>query len=221
MRGIVLDFTGFAFAFISGAFSLLSPCGYALLPGYLAYFLGSRLDVRRAILGGLACTLGIISIFSIIGLSASSLGALFPQLIPFLTLIAGVVMILMGIITLMNLGVLHISLPVGFIGRGGLIGLYLFGFSYGLAAVGCSAPIFLSVLFYAMSRGLINGMIMFLAYSVGVGLPLTVTGILTARVKELIIEKIGHATPLIQRSSGIFLIIVGIYLLYFYHIIYG
>lgn len=215
-----MDLTGFAFAFISGVFSLLSPCGYALLPGYLAYFLGSRLDVRRAIFGGLVCTLGLISIFSLIGLSASSLGALLPQLIPLLTLIAGIVMILMGVITLMNLGVLHISLPLGFIGRGGLTGLYLFGLSYGLAAVGCSAPIFLSLLFYAMSRGLINGVMMFLAYSVGVGLPLIVTGILMARVKELMIEKIGYATPLIQRSSGIFLIIAGIYLLYFYHIIY-
>jgi cytochrome c biogenesis protein CcdA len=86
-----------------------------------------------------------------------------------------------------------------------------------LAGVGCSAPIFLSVLVYAISSGLINGVITFITYALGMGVPLIITSVLLAEAKEYIIRKISRATPLLQKSSGIVLIIVGIYLLYLYY----
>lgn len=218
---MVLDLPGLTFAFAAGIFSLLSPCGYALLPGYVSYYLGSKSSVRRAIPGGLTCTLGLITVFSVIGLLASSLGAFLYPLIPLLVLVAAIIVLFMGVSILAKVRLPSISIPVRIATRKGFIGLYIFGIAYGLAAVGCSAPIFFSVLFYAMVKGFANGMITFLVYAMGMGLPLILTSVLVAEVKELTIKKIVKTTPWLQKISGVILILVGIYLLYFYYLTYG
>lgn len=199
---------------MAGIFSLVSPCGYVLLPGYISYYLGSELSFGKAVSGGLACTIGLITVFAIMGALASSLGTLLPQLIPLLEMIAGAMVIFMGIIILIGLRLPYLSIPTRISKRKGVIGLYLFGVAYGLAGVGCSAPIFLSVVFYAMAKGLAYGTSTFIAYAVGMGLPLILTSILLAEAKEFIIKRIASATPWLQKVSGLLLIIVGIYLFY-------
>lgn len=217
---MVLDLQGVAFAFTAGAFSLLSPCGYALLPGYISYYLGSERSVGKALSSGFACTTGIIAVFAVIGGLASSLGVLVSQLIPVLDLVAGAVVILMGIIMLTGIELPPIPLRTKTSKRKGLIGLFAFGIAYGLAAVGCSAPIFFSILFYAMAKGLISGTVTFIAYAVGMGVPLIVTSLLVAEAKEIMIRKITNATVWFQKIGGILLIIIGIYLFYFYYSTY-
>ncbi|MCW4036673.1 MAG: cytochrome C biogenesis protein, partial [Candidatus Bathyarchaeota archaeon] len=58
-----LDLPGLAFALTAGVLTVFSPCGYALLPGYVSYYLGSRLSLMRAVYGGVACTLGLVTVF--------------------------------------------------------------------------------------------------------------------------------------------------------------
>ncbi|MBO3842967.1 MAG: cytochrome c biogenesis protein CcdA [Candidatus Brockarchaeota archaeon] len=217
---MALDLLGLTFAFTAGIFSLISPCGYALLPGYISYYLGSKLPVGKAVSGGLVCTAGLMTLFSVIGMLASSLGALLAQIIPLFDLVAGTIVMFMGVSMLIKIRIPYISMPTKISKRGGLFGLYIFGIIYGLAAAGCSTPIFLSILFYAMAKGIINGTVMFITYAIGMGLPLIVTNVLVAEAKELMIKKIVNSTLWLQRISGILLIVVGIYLFYFYYSTY-
>lgn len=219
-QNIGFDLPGLAFAFISGIFSLLSPCGYALLPGYISYYLGSRPSLERTIFSGLACTIGLMTIFSAIGGSASSLGALLPDLIPVLDIISAAIVTLMGISILAEIRLPYVSMTPRISKRKGLVGLYVFGVAYGLAAAGCSAPIFLSILFYAMTKGLLHGTVTFVSYALGMGLPLTITSLLVAEAKQFIIRKIANAVLWLHKISGIVLIIVGVYLFYFYYSTY-
>jgi len=212
--------TGFAFAFTSGIFSIFSPCGYALLPGYVSYYLGSRFSVGRALFGGLVCSMGLITVLTVVGGLASSLGALLPQLIPILDLLAGGILIIMGVGTLSQMSLPYISIPGKLPQRKGLVGFYVFGVVYGLAGVGCSAPIFISVLFYAMSRGFTNGVLTFITYAIGMSVPLVVTSVLVAEAKEYLIHKISRVTPWFHKVGGVVLIMVGLYLFYFYYITY-
>jgi len=212
--------SGLVFAFTAGVFSIFSPCGYALLPGYVSYYLGSKFSVRRAILGGLVCTLGLMTVFSIVGGLSTILGTFLTSLIPLLDLIAGVILIVMGVATLMQVNLPYITFPTRLSQRRGFAGFYLFGVVYGLAGVGCSAPIFLGVLVYAMSKGFINGVFTFIAYAVGMGVPLVITSVLLAEAKEYLINRISRATPWLHRVSGVILIVVGLYLFYFYYITY-
>jgi cytochrome c biogenesis protein CcdA len=217
---MALQLSGLAFAFSAGVLSLFSPCSYALLPGYVSYYLGGKFGVVKALTGGLACTLGLITVFATIGGLASSLGELVPQVIPLLDIAAGVILIAMGMGNLLDLRMPFLSLDIMPSKRQGFIGLYTYGIIYGLAGVGCSAPIFISVLFYAMSKGLAQGVLSFVVYALGMGLPLIVTTLLLSQAREYLIQRINMATEKLRRASGAVLVAVGLYLIYFYYVTY-
>jgi cytochrome c-type biogenesis protein len=214
------DLPGLAFALTAGVLSVFSPCGYALLPGYVSYYLGSRLSLVRALSGGLACTLGLVTVFTVVGGLSSSLGTVLTRLVPQLNLLAGLVLIVMGAATLMQMRVPFLTVPSGLSRRTGLTGFYFFGLVYGLAGVGCSAPIFISVVVFAASRGLASGVLTFVAYALGMGVPLMLTSVLVAQANEVLLRRISEATPRLQRVSGAMLVLVGLYLFYFHYVTY-
>ena len=61
-----------------------------------------------------------------------------------------------------------------------------------------------------------NGIVDFLVYSAGMGVPLIITTILMAQAKKMLLNKLTNATPMLQKVSGIVLVIVGAYLIYYY-----
>ena len=216
MGAVAIDMFGVALSFAAGVFSLLSPCGYALLPGYLSYYLGSNLSSRKAILGGLLCTAGLVAVFSTVGALASALEVFSPQLTSIFSLTAGLIVALMGLFMILEVRVPQIS-KITFLKtsqKRGLFNLLIFGLAYGMASVGCSAPIFLSMILYAASRGFINGVAAFVAFAAGMGVPLTLTGVLVAEARVLILKKITDLTPRLHRISGLLLVAVGLYMVY-------
>ncbi len=215
-----LDLPGLTFAFTAGALSVFSPCGYALLPGYVSYYLGSTLSRVKAVSGGFACTMGLVTVFSVVGGLSSGLTTLIPGLVSLLDLLAGGILVLMGAATLLQLRIPYLSFPVKPSHRTGLRGFYLFGVVYGLGGFGCSAPIFLSVLVFALSRGLLDAIITFIVYALGMGAPLVLTSLLVAQANELMIRRIYGAAPRIQRAGGAVLVLVGLYLFYYSFLTY-
>lgn len=182
------------------------------------YYLGKESTIRKAILGGFACTLGLISIFSVFGLIGTMIGKLAQTIIPWLILVAGLIIIVMGLTMLIGIKFPTLFIPVRATGRKGFIGMYLYGLAYGLATFGCSAPIFLSILLYSIiTGGIFDGIITFIVYSSGMGLPLIMTTVLVVMAKDMMYKKIFKAMPLIEKVGGIFLIIIGFYLLYYYY----
>lgn len=215
---MTLDLPRLIFAFVAGASALLSPCGFPMLPGYISYYMGTKVSLGKAVPSGAACTLGLVTVFSMIGTIAATLGSLINPYLPLLELVAGLVTIVLGFSMLFEVNVLSFSLPMKAPKRRGLIGIFLYGVLYGLATLGCSAPIFFSILFWAISGGgVLNGIITFIIYALGMGLPLTLTTILLAMAKELTIKKMVKMLPWIKKISGIILVAVGIYLIYLYH----
>lgn len=213
-----LDLPGLVFAFTAGIFAIFSPCGYALIPGYISYYLGRDFSVTRAIIGGFTCMLGLITVFTIIGFMASMIGEVLMRNIPLLDLIAGIALVVMGFMTLTHRELPYFRFSAKPSQRKDLAGLYVFGVIYGLAGVGCSAPIFLSVIFYALTRDLTNGVVSLLLYAFGMGFPLMITSLLLSKAKDYMIGRIFMETRRIQKISGIMLIIVGVYLLYYHYI---
>jgi cytochrome c-type biogenesis protein len=216
----MVDLTGLVFAFTAGVLSIFSPCGYALLPGYVSYYLGSDLSLVRAVVGGLACTLGLVTVFSVVGALASSLGVLMPQLIPVLDILAAVILMVLGVAMLRQTNIPYLQLNVRPTTRRGLAGLYMFGLVYGIAGVGCSAPVFLSVLLFAVSESWINGVLTFTVYAFGMGVPLVLTSVLVAEAKDILIRRISGATERLHKLGGTVLILVGLYLFYTYYVTY-
>ena len=211
-----LDFSNLTFAFVAGASAFLSPCGYPMLPGYISYYMGTELSSIKALYTGLTCTLGLITTFSIIGATASILGSIINPYIPLLELVAGVTTILFGLSMLFEINIPFapaLKAPK----QKGFIGIYLYGIIYGLATLGCSAPIFFATLFWAIVQsGPLNGLLTFIVYSLGMATPLIATTILVSQVKKRSLKRLKNMTPKIQKLSGVILVLIGAYLIYYY-----
>lgn len=215
------DFIGLIVASFAGIFTLFSPCSYPLLPGYILYHLGSEISMRRAFTGGVLCAVGFILIFAVVGVAAWTLRNLLLPIISVFELAAAFLVIFMGLQILMRSNFLSFHLQATVPQPKSFAGLFLFGVAYGLAAVGCSAPIFFSILLYAISTGgFLNATVTFLVYALTMGVTLIGISALTAKAQSVALKKMAAAMPWLRKISGIFLLIVGFYLFYFYYTVY-
>ena len=172
-------------ALIAGLVSFLSPCVLPLVPPYLIFLAGTSLErfadrepetrVRReTVLAALLFVLGFSTVFVALGASASVVGSLIRAYSEPLAIIAGVVIIVMG---LHFLGVtpiawlhhqkrLEVSKPVG------LWGAYVIGLAFAFGWTPCIGPILAAILAVAASQETVaRGASLLLVYSLGLGIP--------------------------------------------------
>ena len=217
----LFNVSGISLVFTAGVLALFSPCGFPMLPGYISYYLGAKAPIHKALSGGIFCALGLITVFSVIGIGVATLGHLIAHSIPFLELVAGFLAIVMGVILLTNIRVPTFMTRLTAPQHRGLRSLYLYGVIYGLATLGCSAPIFLSTMFYAFTAGgFFSGVITFLIYALGMGVPLLITTLLVAKAKQVMIDRLMKLMPWVQKISSVLLVGIGIYILTF-HVLTG
>ena len=158
----------------------INPCGFAMLPAYIAYHLGlgdeSKSVLARSTYGtgmGLVATLGFVTLFGGVGLIISVGGNFIREFFPYWGLGVGIVLVLLGLFLLISRK--HISILAASRFQGprtikGVKGFYLFGIGYGLASLSCSLPLFIVVVGNALSlEGIIPGVIQFVSYGLGMG----------------------------------------------------
>jgi cytochrome c biogenesis protein CcdA len=177
------------------------------------YYLGGKAARRDAVKMGLVGALGIISIFFVFGFVIACLG-LFLSHISLITKASGLILIAMGLVTLLDAHLPTPNLPIVFSRRKGPIGMFLFGAAYGLASMGCSLAIFLSVVAYAIStQGFLSGFLSIIFYSLGIGIPMVLVSVMSSSIKELVSRRCAKAARWIRKLSGLALLIVGFSLL--------
>lgn len=213
----MVDIVSIWWPFSAGVLVLLSPCGYALIPGYISYHLGSEVSVSRALQGGIISTIGLVTVFSILGLGSFLISGLIRPYLTLLTVFSAIVIMIMGLLILSGFSFPSTFLRLQGSSKRGMTGFFIFGIAYGLGAAGCTAPVFFSVLLFGMlDGGMFGGILTFTFYALGVGIPLIITSILVATTKRSMISKIRDITPKLHRFSGVVMILVGIYLIYTY-----
>ncbi|MXW42142.1 MAG: cytochrome c biogenesis protein CcdA [Acidimicrobiia bacterium] len=212
--------------FGAGLVAAVNPCGFAMLPAYLAYFLGISNNEqsasgsgRNALAGlrvGLTLTAGFVAFFGIIGALTSSLisTSTITSRGPWITLVVSGLMVLLGIAMLCGVEP-KISVPR--LSKGGdsrrLISIFLFGVSYAVVSLGCASPVFLGSVSGAFSSdGWWEGTMRFLAYALGMGLLVTFLTLAVAMGRSGIAAHIRRMLPHINRISGGFLILAGVVL---------
>jgi len=205
-----------AFAFTAGLLALLSPCSFPLLPGYLAYHY-AEVSRPKALMSGIASLLGVVGVFSAIGGLAVLLGSFASEFFPYFEVAAGVLILVLGVKTLLGGYIPGFSFLTKGLKWHRVWGFFLFGIAYGFGSAGCTAPLFLSVLVYAATTSsLQEGIFILLIYSVGLGLPLLILGILAAETRGVLLKKAMKLLPHIQKATGLLLIALGVYLVAFY-----
>ncbi len=220
---MIMDFAFLAFSFFVGLLSFFNPCGGAVLVSYLVgYF--SKKEMRRdaakrilsGISGGFFATLGMLTLFVLLGSILTIFGRGLALFIPYLVAIMGAILIVIGISILMHKN-FFFNIPVrSSIDLSKTTGFYKYGIMYSLASFACNLPLFLTVIFGAISIGTVyDGVFSFVAYSVAAGIAMTVVMVLVATSKEITLKFFKKILPHMNTVNAIVLILVGIYLIVF------
>ncbi len=211
-----------SFAFIVGAVSSVNPCGFALLPAYFAGRLGMGgaggiAAVARALLAGSAATLGVVFAFGLIG-GIISLGAFWlTRFLPWAGFLIGMALICVAIAVLAGR---HIGLrlpPMGTAAAGqGVRGDFIFGLGFGTASLSCTLPIFLSVTGLAVTGGIIQSLLSFLAFALGMGTIMTAIAVAAALSRQGFSGGFKPLQAYVHLVAGVILLLAGIYVTFYW-----
>jgi cytochrome c biogenesis protein CcdA len=165
----------------------------------------------------LATTVGFVLVFGVAG-GAISLGAFWlGKTLPWIGFLIGIVLVLAGVALVAGW---HIPVRVPMARPGpvadGLGGDLLFGVGYGAASLTCTLPIFVSITATAMTGGLMESALSFVAYGVGMGTVLTALAVMAALSRRGLALAIGRSLPYINRVGGAFLLLAGAYVTYYW-----
>ncbi len=214
-----------ALAFSAGLVATINPCGFALLPAYLSYFLGlegrseddARASVGRALAVGAAVTAGFVVVFGVVGTAITRFSLSISEWLPWVTSVIGVGLVVLGIAMLRGFQ-LNVALPKLNMGTGGqsLRSMFLFGVSYAVASLSCTLPVFLAVISGTFRReNFGSGVSVFLAYALGMGLVLMVLTVAIALARQGLVRSFRRAMRHIQVVSALLLIVAGVYVAYY------
>jgi cytochrome c-type biogenesis protein len=215
------------YAFGVGMVATFNPCGFAMLPAYLSYFLGlenareteSRADatVMRALAVGAAMTAGFVVVFGVLGLVLDPILSSIIDRLPWLTIVLGVVLVILGIRLLMGREI-TVSLPKVSKGPEGqeLGSVFVFGISYALVSLSCTLSLFIAAISTVIDQqNFFIGLGAFIAYALGMGLVLIVLTLAIALARQGVVKKMRGVLPYINRISGVLLVLAGVYVAYY------
>ncbi len=144
--------TTLAFAFVAGLATFFSPCAYPLLPGYVGFYAsqaGEEATVGGAVGRGLVAGAGmLVTLLALVGVAFAVGNEAFSRLTLFEPVVGGLLVVLGALVVAGRAPSLSLSLPKR---RSSVAGFGIFGIGYALAAVGCVAPMFLTVIARALS----------------------------------------------------------------------
>src|SRR5690349_22124682 len=210
-------------ALIAGLVSFLSPCVLPLVPPYLVYLTGATIEYieneervsssRRAVmLSALLFVLGFSTVFVMLGASASLIGGLIRAWSEQLSILAGIVIIIMGlhflgltrISLLMREGRLPIPKPVG------LWGAYVMGLAFAFGWTPCIGPILAAILSIAAAEATVaKGAGLLAVYAAGLGIPFLIAAFMVEQFSSLFARMKKHLAR-VEHAMGVLLVITGI-----------
>jgi len=164
----------FAIAFFGGVLSILSPCTLPLLPAFFAVTFREKRNIAKSTL---AFFFGVSLVFVLMGLSASFIGSLISFNKEMLSVVAGALMVLFGLLALSGRG--FSGFKVSASRSESASGVFIMGIVFALGWTPCVGPILGSILVLASFSS--SPALLLFFYSLGMFLPLFVMSILYGR----------------------------------------
>ena len=199
-------------SFLEGIITFLSPCLLPMLPIYISYFAGGgQQSIKRTLSNAGGFILGFTLVFTAMGALAGTVGSFLVKYQTAVNIISGLVVILFG---LNYLEVFKWNLFKGSrcsMGKKnlGFFSSCLFGIVFSVGWTPCVGAFLGSALILAGQQGcVLEGTMMLLLYSMGLGIPFLLSAVLIDRLKESF-RFIKSHYGIINRVCGVFLILVG------------
>ena len=200
-------------AFLEGVITFVSPCLLPMLPIYISYFAGGgERTAGKTLKGALGFVAGFTIVFVALGALAGSVGSFLREYQTAVNLVTGLIVIFFG---LNFLGVFKLELF-----RGGsrsartqnmnFFSALLFGMIFSVGWTPCVGAFLGSALMLASQQAhVLEGMLMLLAYSLGLGIPFILSAVLIDYLKTAFNWIKRHYT-VINAVSGALLVLIGI-----------
>jgi cytochrome c-type biogenesis protein len=166
-----------AIAIAAGIVAFASPCVLPLVPGYLGYVGGFTSEANRPrrgrVVAGVALfVLGFTIVFIAYNWVLGGAGFLLKSHLDLITRIAGVLVILMGLVFIGQFSFLQRTVKPRWTAATGIAGAPILGIIFGLGWTPCIGPTLAAVLsLSANSASPWRGAILGLAFSIGLGIP--------------------------------------------------
>lgn len=213
-----------SFNFALGIGAFFSPCGFPMLPAYLAYYLpqadGARPGIARALgrglAGGALAATGAFALLLAVGALAVTLGTPFKTRVVHLELVGGLLVATMGALLLAGRGP-SVRVPLAPARARGALGLVAFGALYAAVAAGCVAPLLLAALSQAfVAPTFLDGLLIAGAYAAGLAVMLMAATLLVATAQDALVRRMKSVLPYVERAAGGILLVVGAYLVLYW-----
>lgn len=227
------NYSLYLLATVAAVATFFSPCSFPLLPGYLSVYYNTEepRERKRVLQRGILAAAGVVTFTVIVGAAIALLGqgvagsfsisnpnpSLFTRVF---RVTLGTILVSLGATQLSNL-TLHShaldALTNRFYSaaRTGNKGLYLYGFGYNAAGIGCAGPIMAGLIVFALgSGGFVSAFLAFLIYSASMAALMIGVSLLVATSKTVLINDLKYSTPKIKKASSMILIVVGAFLIY-------
>jgi len=209
-------------AFVAGFVSFLSPCVLPLVPGYVSLISGAtveelsrRQDVRLrriVLINSVMFVVGFSVVFVSMGAVATSIGQLLQGYRTFLSIAAGLIIILFGLhlTGLLPIKAFYAEKRLQKVGSGAsVIGSFLIGFAFAFGWTPCIGPILATILAFAsVQETVAKGVGLLALYSGGLAVPFLLTSIGIAGFLQFYGRFRSHLHK-VEVGSGALLILIG------------
>ena len=210
-------------AFIGGIVVFFSPCVLPIVPFYLSYMAGASMaeigqdgDLppgvrRRAVLAAIMFSLGIITVFVLLGAAAYGLSQAFRTVQTEFRLVAAAIVALMGLhfLGLIKIPFLNRSFQVdgGDVQKMSVLGAYLVGLAFAAGWTPCVGGVLTAVIFTASSESTaLEGLGLLLVFGVAMTAPFVIAAFFIGPFLKFV-AKFRRYLPWVERFMGLLLLI--------------
>jgi len=200
-------------SFLEGIITFISPCLLPMLPVYVSYFAGggerSTLQTLKAALGFVT---GFTLMFMTMGALAGTIGGFLKAHQTAVNIISGLVVIFFGLnfLGLIKLNLFRGSTHKVNTANMGFFSALVFGVVFSVGWTPCVGAFLGSALMLASQQGkALVGMLMLLAYSLGLGIPFVLSALLIDYLKSAF-DWIKRNYGVINNVCGCALVLIGL-----------
>lgn len=202
--------------FLEGMITFISPCVLPMIPVYVLYFTGDSQDeggASKTLARALGFVLGFTLLFAALGVFAATLGSLLIRHRQVVNMVTGGVVVLFGLhyTGLLRIAPLEKTLrPSVNIRAKGFFSCLLLGVVFAVGWSPCTGAFLGAAMMLAATQsGLVQGMLLLICYSLGLGVPFVLCALLIDQMKGAF-TLIKRNYVVINKVCGVFLIAVGI-----------
>ncbi len=209
---LALILSSFAFGILSAG----NPCALPLVPGYLGYLSSqsSKLQGREKSFIGITLVLGVTSGMVLFALAATLLHISLGSLLTVATPIIVALLILFGALLITSHNPFYrlpqLTLPKM---RNQFVSAFAYGGLYGVIALPCSSLVILPFTVAVSLSGvsLVSAFIIFLAFGLGLGLPVIIVSFLSRAQGDWLVRWFARNNRTMNLLAGVVMIGVAVY----------